>query len=73
MDADVLRSELADAGELLLNVADFETPIELHLHDTEIGDELVTLQLSDGVLKFDVDEVVGFWKHYHSTGDYGLD
>lgn len=72
MDADLLRSQLEEAGEVMVMVGEFDEPLELHLHDTEIGDDTVTLQLSDGVLTFDVDEVTGLWKHYHSTEDYGL-
>ncbi len=72
MDADLLRSQLEEAGEIMVTVGEFDEPLELHLHDTEIGDDTVTLQLSDGVLTFDVDEVTGTWKHYHSTDDYGL-
>ncbi|MFW6153006.1 MAG: hypothetical protein ACOC42_01465 [Halobacteriota archaeon] len=72
MDADILRTNLEEAGEIMVAVAEFEEPLELHLHDTEIADDHVTLELADGVLTFDIEEVSGFWKHYHSTEEYGL-
>ena len=59
MDAEDLRTQLEQNGELMTAVSEFDQPIELHLHDTEITDETVTLQLTDGVLTFDVDEIVG--------------
>lgn len=73
MDAETLQARLEKNGELMVNVAEFDVPLELHLHDTEIGEETVTLQLSDGELEFDLDEVTGFWKHYHSLADLGLE
>ncbi len=73
MDPEKLRSELEEAGEVMVAVEEFETPLELHRHDTEIGDEVVTLELADGTLTFTVDSVVGYWRHYHSLGDYDLD
>ncbi len=73
MDPETLRARLDAAGELMVNVAEFDQPLELHLHDTEIGEEAVTLQLADGELEFDVDEVTGAWKHTHSLADYGLE
>lgn len=73
MDAEDLRAMLAENGELMVKVAEFEEPLELHLHDTDIGDDEVTLQLTDGILKFDVDEVTGAWQHTHSLGDLGLE
>lgn len=72
MDADILQSELEKNGELMVNVEEFETPLELHLHDTDIGTESVALELADGELNFAVDAVTGYWKHYHSLADYGL-
>lgn len=73
MDPDTLRSELEKSGELMVNVEEFGTPLELHLHDTDIGDETVTLELADGELSFALDSVTGYWKHYHSLADYGLE
>lgn len=73
MDPEKLRSEIEEAGEVMVAVEEFETPLELHRHDTEIGDEVVTLELADGTLTFGVDSVTGFWRHYHSLGDYDLD
>lgn len=72
MDADTLRSRLADAGELMVLVEEFDEPIELHLHDTEIEDDQVTVELTDGTLWFSPEKVTGAWNHYHSTEDYGL-
>ncbi|ARS89467.1 hypothetical protein [Natrarchaeobaculum aegyptiacum] len=73
MDPERLREKLEESGELMINVGEIDEPIELHLHDTEIGDELITLELADGTLEFEVDEVVAAWKHYHTLDDYGLD
>ncbi len=73
MDQETLQSELEATGELMVNVEEFEVPLELHLHDTEIGTEQVTLNLSDGTLTFALDSVTGYWKHYHSLADYGLE
>lgn len=73
MDPETLRRKLQDSGELMVTVAEFDVPVELHLHDTEIGDEFVTLELADGTLEFDVDEVIAAWNHYHSLADYGLE
>jgi hypothetical protein len=73
MDADDLQAMLEKNGELMVAVAEFDQPVELHLHDTEIGDEMVRLELTDGVLKFDIDEVAGAWQHTHSLADLGLE
>ena len=73
MNGDQLREKLERNGELMVKVAEFDEPIELHLHDTEIDDETVRLQLTDGVLDFDVDEVVGAWQHTHSLADLGME
>ncbi|MCL9813004.1 hypothetical protein [Natranaeroarchaeum aerophilus] len=73
MDQKTLQSELEATGELMVNVEEFEAPLELHLHDTEIGTEQVTLDLSDGTLTFALDSITGYWKHYHSLADYGLE
>ncbi|QSG04397.1 hypothetical protein [Halapricum desulfuricans] len=73
MDADDLQAMLEQNGELMLAVAHFPQPIELHLHDTEIGEETVRLELTDGVLEFDIDKVAGAWQHTHSLADLGLE
>ena len=57
----------------MVEVAEFDEPLELHLHDTGIDDETVRFQLTDGVLDFDVDEVVGAWRHTHSLADLGTE
>lgn len=73
MDADTLQDALEESGELMVTVEEFETPLELHLHDTEIGENSIRLELADGTLHFDIDAVNGYWHHYHSLGDYDLD
>ncbi|WP_290814535.1 hypothetical protein [Halovivax sp.] len=73
MHPETLRAKLDEYGELMVTVTEFDQPLELHRHDAEIGDELVTLELADGTLEFAVDEVVAAWKHYHSLADYGLE
>lgn len=73
MDAETLQEELEQSGEVMVNVEEFEQPLELHLHDTTIGEETVELELSDGTLNFGLDDVTGYWKHYHSLADYGLE
>jgi hypothetical protein len=45
----------------------------MHLHDTEIADGTVRIRLTDGVLTFDIEEVVAVWHHTHSLADFGLD
>ena len=73
MDSEDLQEMLERNGELMVAVSEFDQPLELHLHDAEIGDETVRLQLTDGVLEFDVDEVTGAWQHTHSLADLGLE
>jgi hypothetical protein len=73
MDSTELQAMLEEYGELMVAVSEFDQPLELHLHDTEIGDEFVRLELTDGILKFDVDEVTGAWQHTHSLADLGLE
>lgn len=68
-----LQSKLEQKGELMLAVSEFDDPLEMHLHDTEIEDGVVEIQLTDGVLTFDVDEVVAVWHHTHSLADLGLE
>ena len=72
MDANVLRSKLEESGELMVRVAEFDQPLELHLHDTEFDGETVRLQLSDGELEFMTEDVTGAWNHLHSLTEYGL-
>ncbi|MFP4530270.1 MAG: hypothetical protein ACLFNC_03165 [Halodesulfurarchaeum sp.] len=73
MNAEDLQAMLEKNGELMVAVSEFEQPLELHLHDAEIGDEMVRLELTDGVIKFDIDEVAGAWQHTHSLADLGLE
>ncbi|WP_175452933.1 hypothetical protein [Halorientalis regularis] len=68
-----LQSKLEEKGELMLAVSEFDEPLEMHLHDTEIEDGTVRIQLTDGVLTFDVDEIVAVWHHTHSLADFGLE
>lgn len=67
-----IRSMLESNGEVMVAVSEFDEPLELHLHDTEVGDDSVTLELSDGEVVFDVGAVTGAWYHLHSTEDLGL-
>ncbi|MFB6071029.1 MAG: hypothetical protein ABEJ76_08385 [Halanaeroarchaeum sp.] len=73
MDASELEEMLETNGELMVAVAEFDQPLELHLHDTTIDDDAVRLELTDGVLTFDVDAVTGAWQHTHSLADLGLE
>jgi hypothetical protein len=73
VETDDLRSQLEAKGELMLAVSEFDEPLEMHLHDTEIEDGTVRIQLTDGVLTFDTDEVVAVWHHTHSLADFGLE
>ena len=73
MDAQTLQNALEESGELMVNAEEYDTPLELHLHDTDIGDESITLELADGTLHVALDAVNGYWHHYHSLADYGLD
>jgi len=73
MDAADLQEQLEANGELMVAVAEFDQPLELHIHDTQIDDETVRLELTDGVLTFDIDEVSGAWQHTHSLADLGLE
>ena len=68
-----LRAELEEKGELMLAVSEFDEPLEMHLHDTEINEETVKIELTDGVLTFDIDEIVATWHHTHSLADFGLE
>ena len=73
MEATELTEMLEENGELMVAVSEFDEPLELHIHDTQIDEENVTLQLTDGLLKFDVDEITGAWQHTHSLADLGLE
>lgn len=73
MNGEDIQAMLSKNGEIMVEVAEFDQPLELHLHDTEVGDSMVRLELTDGVLKFDIDHVVGAWQHTHSLADFGLD
>ena len=73
VESEKLKSELEEKGELMLAVSEFDEPLEMHLHDTEIKDGVITIRLTDGVLTFDVDEVVAVWHHTHSLADFGLE
>lgn len=73
VEAEDLQEKLEQNGELMITVAEFDEPLELHLHDTEIDDETVRLELTDGVLSFDTDEVIAAWHHTHSLADFGLE
>lgn len=73
MESEDLQAMLEENGELMVAVAEFDQPLELHLHDAEIDDDTVRLELTDGVLTFDVDEVTGAWQHTHSLADLGLE
>jgi hypothetical protein len=68
-----LQSKLDEKGELMLAVSEFDEPLEMHLHDTEIEDGTVTIELTDGILTFDTDEIVAVWHHTHSLADFGLE
>jgi hypothetical protein len=68
-----LQSELEEKGELMLAVSEFAEPLAMHLHDTDIEDGIIRIHLTDGVLTFDVDEVVAVWHHTHSLADFGLE
>ncbi|MDZ7849722.1 MAG: hypothetical protein U5K70_02530 [Halodesulfurarchaeum sp.] len=73
MNAEDLQAMLEKNGELMVAVSEFDMPLELHLHDTEIGEDMVRLELTDGIVKFDIDEVSGAWQHTHSLADLGLE
>ena len=45
----------------------------MNLHDTGIEDRIITIELTDCVLTFDVDEVVAVWSYTHSFADFGLE
>lgn len=72
MDATEIREMLESKGEVMVQVADFDEPLELHLHDTEVGADTITLQLADGEVVFDADAVSGAWYHLHTAEDLGL-
>jgi hypothetical protein len=73
VEADELQTKLEQNGELMLAVSEFDEPLEMHLHDTRIEDGTVQIQLTDGVITFDADEVVAVWHHTHSLADFGLE
>lgn len=73
MNAETLQAALEESGELMVAVEEFDEPLELHLHDTEFDDGTIILELADGTLTFSLDSVAGYWQHYHSLSDYGLD
>ena len=55
IDGEELSERLEQNGELMIAVSDFDEPIELHLHDTDVNEETVRLELTDGSLTFDVE------------------
>lgn len=73
VEADDLQEKLEQNGELMIAVSEFDDPLELHLHDTEIDDETIQVQLTDGILTFETDAVVAAWHHTHSLEDLGLE
>ena len=73
MDANTLQGQLDESGEVMITVEEFEEPLELHLHDTEIAEDTITLDLSDGTLTVGIDNVTGYWVHKHSLEHYGLE
>lgn len=73
MDAADLQAMLEENGELMVMVSDFDEPIELHLHDADISDETVRLELTDGILNFNIEDITGVWQHTHSLEDLGLE
>jgi hypothetical protein len=73
MDQEGLQEMLEENGEVMVLVAEFDEPLELHLHDTDIGEDTVRLELTDGVLNFETDAITGAWLHTHSLSDLGLD
>lgn len=72
MDGERIQETLEEAGEVMVTVEEIEKPLELHLHDTEIGDEVITVDLADGTLTVGLDSISGYWTHKHSLDDYGL-
>ena len=72
MDAETLQAELDESGEVMVMVEEFDSPLELHIHDTTIEDGEITLQLADGTLTVGIDHVTGYWTHLHSLDDYDL-
>lgn len=73
MESDELQAMLEANGELMIAVTEFDQPLEMHLHDTEIDGDTVRLELTDGVLTFETENVVGAWQHTHSLADLGLE
>lgn len=67
-----LKQWLDGAGELMVQVDGFDKPFELHKHDTTFENGSVTLELTDGEIQFDTDDVSGVWKHKKSLSDYDL-
>jgi len=72
-DTSDLQAELEEKGELMLAVSEFDEPLEMHLHDTVINEETVEINLTDGVLTLDINEIVATWHHTHSLADFGLE
>lgn len=58
---------------IVLAISEFDEPLETNFHDTEIEGRIITTELTDCVLTFDVDEVVAVWNYTHSFADFGLE
>ena len=43
VDTAELQSELEQKGELMIAVSEFDEPIKMHLHDTEIADGVIKI------------------------------
>ncbi len=73
MNASELQSQLEENGELMVKVEEIDEPLELHLHDTDIEEDVVTVELADGQLQFAPERVAASWYHYHTIEEYDLD
>jgi hypothetical protein len=65
---DDVEAELEEAGELLVTL-DSGEKVELHLHDTEFGDNGVTVELADGEFSFPYDVIESTGIHLQETSD----
>jgi len=57
----------------MLAISEFDEPLETNFHNTGIEDRIITTELTDCVLTFDLNEVVAVWNYTHSFADFGLE
>lgn len=67
------ETRLQQWGEVMAVVEEIPEPVEFHLHDTELFENYVVHELSDGEVTIDYERIGPVNKHYNSLEEYGLE